>query len=210
MIANAGFVTPKTAYYYRPYAGTSEDETHPEWENSEYCQKAVNSMKMKKAKLIDVTDQKIKIHFNDFFIELFITESKPIQPTENNNSIGALITFGKTKIFMASDVESTFSEKIASQIGEVDVLKANHHGSSGLSFPYLQKLHPKYVVVPNFGIVSNFSPVASYLKNINCKIFYTGQKRDSIILKVNENCCEFENINICESYEEHGYGFYKW
>ena len=98
MIANSGFVTHNTVYYYRPYTGTNEDEAHPEWENSKYCQKAVNSMKAKKAKLIDVNDQKIKIHFNDFFIELFNTESKPIQPFENNNSIGALISHGKTKI----------------------------------------------------------------------------------------------------------------
>lgn len=57
MIANAGFATHKTVYYYRPYIGTDEDQQYPEWENLQYYQKAINSMKMKKAQLADVTDQ---------------------------------------------------------------------------------------------------------------------------------------------------------
>lgn len=72
---------------------------------------------------------------------------------------------------MASDIESTFSYKIANQIGKVDVLKANHHGCSGLSHFYLQILKPCCVIIPNQTVYNCKYYVAAYLKSIDCKIF---------------------------------------
>lgn len=69
---------------------------------------------------------------------------------------GAKVTANGHTAFLAADLMSTesdwetpngFEDRIAQEVGEVDMLKAGHHGAeSSNSIPFMQKLHPGAIV----------------------------------------------------------------
>ena len=69
---------------------------------------------------------------------------------------GMKVTANGHTAFLASDLMSTesdwetpngFEDRIAGEVGEVDMLKAGHHGAeSSNSIPFMQKLHPGAII----------------------------------------------------------------
>ena len=93
---------------------------------------AVNSMKKKNAKLIDITNKIIKFKFGDMDLEFFNTErvKNELKIPENKYCIVTLIKFRKTKIFLASDMIEKDDKRIKDYLGKIDILKLSHHGHS--------------------------------------------------------------------------------
>ena len=73
---------------------------------------------------------------------------------ENGHSIGLLLSYGSFRYFTAGDLTGgglgtvDLESQVAPQVGVVDVLHVNHHGSSSSSNTfYLQTLQPKVALV---------------------------------------------------------------
>lgn len=96
-----------------------------------------------------------KIQFGDFDLELYNTVTPPELNGEGENasSIGIKVTKGSKTAFLASDITKScgLEQLLADDIGDVDLLKAGHHGYYGSSSPsFLRKLKPEAIIVTNY------------------------------------------------------------
>lgn len=70
------------------------------------------------------------------------------QKDRNNTSIVLKILFGETSIVLTGDAEELVETKIGSTIGDVDILKAGHHGSkTSTSSKFVNQLKPEAAVI---------------------------------------------------------------
>ena len=95
-----------------------------------------------------------ELAFGDFSLELFNTVNNPELSGngENARSVGIKVTKGEKTAFLASDFTgSSGLEKLyGSEIGDIDLLKAGHHGYYGSSSQsFLRKIKPEIVIVTN-------------------------------------------------------------
>ena len=115
------YVNESTKYYYRKYRTTKEDTSQVDWANYKYYLAAVDSMRIKGAELIDVTNRIINFDFGDFHLELLNTDIDPdeLNLGENQNSIVTLVTYKNTKVFLAADMISKDDKKIKDYLGKL-------------------------------------------------------------------------------------------
>lgn len=94
---------------------------------------------------------------------------------ENFNSIGIKATKGTKKAFLAADFEMPNEDEYYNQIGEVDVLKAPHHGArTSSTYDFIKTLNPKYVIVTgDTDTTRNYAPYI-WLQNRGAKVHYNG------------------------------------
>ena len=83
-----------------------------------------------------------------------LTEDNPPQhgSDENDMSVSLLIQFGRFRIFIGGDIHKETEKKIADRdlVLDVDIYKANHHGSHTSSFvEFINDLKPSVVVISN-------------------------------------------------------------
>ena len=116
---------------------------------------------------------------------------------------GTKVTANGHTAFLAADLMSTesdwetpngFEDRIADEVGEVDMLKAGHHGAeSSNSIPFMQKLHPGAIIQTG---MSDDSPdrLSFLVLHGDTKWFPMGDIRDSI--KVPALICEFSGDGI--------------
>lgn len=57
--------------------------------------------------------------------------------SSNDSSISFVLNSGRFKSFFGGDISSPFEDKLAATIGDIDVLKVSHHGSSTSTSRYL-------------------------------------------------------------------------
>ena len=172
------YVDKSTIYYYKKYRKTMEDfdKKRKSWANYKYYLAAVNSMKKKNAKLIDITNKIIKFKFGDMDLEFFNTErvKNELKIPENKYCIVTLIKFRKTKIFLASDMIEKDDKRIKDYLGKIDVLKLSHHGYSETSFDFLNITKPDYVIISNEKFYNHTFYLVKYMEvNFNPKIYST-------------------------------------
>ena len=116
---------------------------------------------------------------------------------------GTKVTANGHTAFLAADLMSTesdwetpngFEDRIADEVGEVDMLKAGHHGAeSSNSIPFMQKLHPGAIIQTG---MSDDSPdrLSFLVLHGDTKWFPMGDIWDSI--KVPALICEFSGDGI--------------
>ena len=116
---------------------------------------------------------------------------------------GTKVTANGHTAFLASDLMSTesdwetpngFEDRIAEEVGDVDMLKAGHHGAeSSNSIPFMQKLHPGAIIQTG---MSDDSPdrLSFLVLHGDTKWFPMGDIWDSI--KVPALICEFSEDGI--------------
>ncbi len=116
---------------------------------------------------------------------------------------GMKVTANGHSAFLAADLMSTesdwetpngFEDRIAEEVGEVDMLKAGHHGlESSNSIPFMQKLHPGAIV--QTGNAEDSPDSLSFLViNGETKWFPMGDIWDSV--EVPALICEFSDDGI--------------
>ncbi|WP_315298355.1 MBL fold metallo-hydrolase [uncultured Actinomyces sp.] len=116
---------------------------------------------------------------------------------------GMKVTANGHSAFLAADLMSTesdwetpngFEDRIAEEVGEVDMLKAGHHGvESSNSIPFMQKLHPGAIV--QTGNVDDSPDRLSFLViHGETKWFPMGDIWDSV--EVPALICEFSDDGI--------------
>lgn len=126
--------------------------------------------------------------FELYFCNL-VNDPALVAEGENAESIGIKVVKGNKSAFLAADItrSSGTEQKFADWVGDVDLLKAGHHGYYGSSsMAFLRKVKPDVVIVPNQlgkvypNVKWNFTMVA------HCPFFAT-YDNDGIIATFTDN-----------------------
>lgn len=143
----------ETAYFKEFDEETAKDYEVERWKINEVY----------KATLVALTERGVpveqnipeKIKFGDFDLELYNTVTPPELKGEGENasSIGIKVIKGEKTAFLASDITKScgLESLLSDEIGDIDLLKAGHHGYYGSSSPsFLRKLKPEIIIVTNY------------------------------------------------------------
>ncbi len=123
------------------------------WKIDELYTQIIDDLKMRNVSVItDLPNEPFE--FGDFTLQFYntTTPKELAGKGENASSVGVKVIKGNKSAFLASDItESTGLEALlVDKIGDVDLLKAGHHGYFGSSSrDFLGKLSPDIVIVTN-------------------------------------------------------------
>lgn len=105
--------------------------------------------------------------------------NREISSGENNNSLGILLTQENKKAFFGGDLNNRIDteigdeDRIKNAIGDVDFMKANHHGNPDSNTEdFLNTLRPEYMVITN-SIGKGTKGLKDYIKDNNVKYLYS-------------------------------------
>lgn len=92
--------------------------------------------------------------FGDFTLQFYntVTPDSLSGKGENAASVGVKVVKGEKSVFLAADITKStgLEELVADKIGDIDILKAGHHGYYGSSSAdFLKKLSPEAIIVTN-------------------------------------------------------------
>lgn len=93
----------------------------------------------------------------------YVNSSKPIGESEVNEfSVIQVISFGKFKALLTGDAGVIVEDRIAKDVGNIDILKVPHHGSkTGMSDYYLATTDPEVAIISvgknSYGHPTSFS-----------------------------------------------------
>lgn len=167
------------------------------WDNTEVYNQMLDAIKKNNVELVEEFDE-IKNVLGDFNIEFFNGKNRErkIKFGENVNSVGTLVTIGKSRAFLAGDINYKAGDenRIADKIGNVDLLKVGHHGYLySTSFYFVKKLMPKIAIFCN-EMKGVYPDVKYKLKNISHSKLYATMNSNGIIA-----CFDGENIIVKEN-----------
>lgn len=167
------------------------------WDNTEVYNQMLDAIKKNNVELVEEFDE-MKITLGDFNIEFFNGKNRKrkIKFGENVNSVGTLVTIGKSRAFLAGDInyKAGDEKRIADKIGNVDLLKVGHHGYLySTSFYFVKKLMPKIAIFCN-EMKGVYPDVKYKLKNISHSKLYPTMNSNGIIA-----CFDGENIVVKEN-----------
>lgn len=161
-----------------------------EWDNQEVYDQMVQALNAKNVPIISELDSE-PFTLGNFTITLFNTTDPENDEKvgENDQAIGMLIEKDGTKVFLAADIDNLTGDedRLAPEIGKVDLLKIGHHSySHSTTANFIKTLSPKYCVVTN-----NESSVDNRtLRRVefiaNSTILITG-KEDGVIADIGSN-----------------------
>ena len=166
-------------------------------DNTEVYNQMLDAIKKNNVELVEEFDE-IKTVLGDFNIEFFNGKNRErkIKFGENVNSVGTLVTIGKSRAFLAGDInyKAGDEKRIADKIGNVDLLKVGHHGYLySTSFYWVKKLMPKIAIFCN-EMKGVYPDVKYKLKNISHSKLYATMNSNGIIA-----CFDGENIVVKEN-----------
>jgi competence protein ComEC len=104
----------------------------------------------------------------------------------NGFSLIQVLSYGKFKVLLTGDAGSSTEDKIAAQVGKVDVLKVPHHGSkTGMSDYFLSQINPSVAII-SVGVNNKYGHPAKtaldLLKNYNVQYFRTDKNGEVEII----------------------------
>jgi competence protein ComEC len=112
----------------------------------------------------------------------------------NNDSVCALLTAGKVKALFTGDNEEAAEAVLAKKVGDVDVFKAAHHGSSTANtMTLLSVIKPEYAVV-SCGLGNTYGhPHLQALENFAAAgvTVYGTEKSGTIVMKTDGTTYSF-------------------
>lgn len=145
-------VTIEKAYLKVYDSSTILEKEVEEWDNQEVYNQMLDALTMRGVPVISQMDQ-TPFSLGNFTITLFNTEDYDTEKVgENDHSIGLLVEKEGTRVFLSGDIDniSGDEERLAPQIGAVDLLKIGHHSYAySTSVQWLKTLNPKVCVITN-------------------------------------------------------------
>ena len=122
------------------------------WKINETYDAVIGALKLKNVSVIsEIPEQMV---FGDFKLEFYnrVTPDELEGKGENAASIGIKVTKGEKTAFLAADFTKScgLEQLYGNEIGDIDLLKAGHHGYFGSSSSaFLKKLTPEIIIVTN-------------------------------------------------------------
>ena len=197
-VINHPNISVKTAYL-KPYNEQNICRfERVRWDNTEVYNQMLEAIRKNNVELVESFDEK-EFALGDFDIKFFNGKYKEhkIKFGENVNSVGTLVTIGKSRTFLAGDInyKAGDEKRIADKIGNVDLLKVGHHGYFySTSFYWVKKLMPKFAIFCN-EMKGVYPDVKYKLKNISRSKLYATMDSNGIIAWFDgENIVIKENI----------------
>lgn len=177
---NAPDVTVKDAYLKRYYEDRISDYEVTEWDNTEVYNQTVEAALANGINLIQDLDAVGTITLGDFAIDFLATEeADPDKKVgENDNSVALLLKKGENKILLMGDVNygSGDENRIAKQVGKVDLMKVGHHGLGySTGSPLLTATQPPVAIVTNLEKNIYFGTKFRLVMNSRSAIYSTGE-----------------------------------
>jgi len=111
-------------------------------------------------------------------------EQNPSVLSTNDSSISLKLTYNKFDLFLGGDISTPVEDKIQNLIGQVEVMKLDHHGSNNSnSQDFLEILHPKYAIA-EVGLNNKYNHpnplVLKRLDSLGVQIYRTDMDQDII------------------------------
>lgn len=162
-------------------------ETHEvtDWDNKEVYSQMLAALLAKNIPVISEIDE-TQFTLGSFNITLFNTEYDEGTELigENDNAIGVLVEKDGVKTFLAADIDnkSGDEEKLAPQIGEIDILKVGHHSySESTTSKWLKTLSPKLCIVTNLYEKADKRTLRRITRLCHSPILLTGKENGIVI-----------------------------
>lgn len=190
----------KKAYFKKYYEDRIIEEEVEVWDNKEMYEDVINAVNEKEIELIqDLTDVSFK--FGSFNITVFNGEEpkEGEKVGENENSLAVLVEKDGYRVMLSGDLNNLDGdeERIAPEVGKVDVLKLGHHGYSHSSTKnYIDALSPNFAIQTT-GNPANFSVIYNVSLTHKAPIYST-VKHNGIILDLSDvsNVKLIDNVDI--------------
>lgn len=151
-----------------------------QWDNREVYEQMVDALKRKGVPIIaDITETAFAL--GNFRIRLYNTEYDTVHTNigENDNAIGMLVEAYGAKAFLAADIDNKTGDedRLAPQIGKVDLLKVGHHSYAGSTTEnWLRTLMPQVCVVTNREASVDRRTLDRITEICHCPILITGKE----------------------------------
>lgn len=176
--------------YLKVYdASQINDHEVNDWDNQEVYDQMVNALNEKNIPIISEMNNE-PFELGNFTITLFNTEDNNTEKVgENDNSLGVLVEKAGKKIFLSGDIDNINKdeERLAPEIGKVDVLKVGHHSySKSTSSTWVKTLNPDVCVVTNAEENVDLTTLRRITRIANSPILITG-KENGVIVAIDDN-----------------------
>lgn len=167
------------------------------WDNAEVYEQTVNVLNAKGVPIIeDITETEFQL--GELNIKLFNTEYDTVHTEvgENDNAIGLLAEYNGFKVFLAADIDNKTGDedRLAEEIGRVDVLKVGHHSYSySTTDNWLETLMPKVCVVTNDYEHCDKNTLERIKQISRSEILVTGEENGVIVQINSDSTVEYFN-----------------
>lgn len=167
------------------------------WDNREVYEQMVAALNARHIPIIDdITEPAFTL--GKMQIHLFNTEYDTVHTDigENDNAIGLLAELYGIKVFLAADIDNKTGDedRLAPQIGKVDLLKVGHHSYAGSTTEnWLRALMPKACVVTNRTESIDPRTLDRITRLCHCPILITGKEKGVVAVFGNDGTLAYYN-----------------
>ncbi|MDD6146781.1 MAG: MBL fold metallo-hydrolase [Oscillospiraceae bacterium] len=160
-----------------------------QWDNQEVYDQMVKALNAKNVPIISQPDSE-PFSLGNFTVTIFNTTDEDNEKVgENDHSFGVLLEKNGTKIFLSGDIDnlSGDEDRLAPEIGDIDLLKIGHHSYYGSTTSnWVQTLSPEYCVVTNNKSSADPRIIWRIERKANSAILFTGEE-NGVIAEIGDN-----------------------
>lgn len=183
-------VEVERAYLKQYDSSKIRDKEIVEWDNQEVYDQMVDALNAKNVSIISKMNN-TSFTLGNFTITLFNTDDpkNDAKVGENDQAVGVLVEKNGTKVFLAADIDNSTGDedRLAAQIGKVDLLKVAHHSYSGSTTSgWLKALMPQVCVVTNNYESTDKRTLRRIIRITDASILVTGTE-NGIIADIGDN-----------------------
>lgn len=170
-------ITVKTAYLKEYDESGIVDYEIEKWDNKEVYEQMLDACKKRKVPVVQNISEE-PFTFGNFTLKFCnaTDKSSDKRTGENENAVGLLVEKDGYRAFLAADINNHDGDedRLAEEIGKVDLLKVGHHGYDGSTTKgFCEALHPELAIVTNREGGISRTPLTN-LNSINAKVLETG------------------------------------
>ena len=198
------------------------------WDNLFNYDNALNVAREKGVTIVqDIKEEDSRFKLGDMDIQLYNYKNeygpdgklKRVYD-DNSNSLVAVVSVAGNKIYLGGDLDNAegAEDRLGPEIGEVDMMKWNHHYDAQISntIPFLESLSPS-MVVHTSSYDANLASTRDYLKKKNIQVVHASSlTKDATVFNIADSgftnvSDSFPDIPIVSEgwYQEDGYWKYR-
>ena len=160
------------------------------WDNQEVYDQMVGALQARNVPIVFDPDG-TPFQLGNYTIKLFNTQDPETSRKvgENDQSFGILVEKNGTRVFLSGDMDNSTGDerRLASEIGEVHLLKVGHHGYAGSSSAkFVRTLSPEACVFTNYADRPNRTVLMRFQRICKPGFYFTG-KENGVLAVIGDN-----------------------